>query len=111
MLASVVAHDETVRVSYSPGTNPIQDEAGNEAGALTDQEVDNQTPDTTAPAIEGIELSSDPGMDETYAIGDMIAVTVRFSETVTAPIRRPSLRPVPAFTFTIGGGISLLPNR
>ena len=98
-LNPAVEHGDTgIRVSYSPGTNPIRDPVGNEAGALTDQEVDNQTPDTTAPTIEGIELSSDPGMDETYAIGDMIAVTVRFSETVTVD----TTHGTPTLDLTVG---------
>ena len=46
------AHGETVLVSYAlPGSNRIQDEAGNEAVALTSQAVDNNTPDTTAPVL------------------------------------------------------------
>ena len=61
-LVPAVEHGETdLRVSYRPGANPIQDLVGNEAGVLTDQEVDNRTPDTTAPSIEGIELSFGPG--------------------------------------------------
>ena len=44
-LVPAVEHGETdLRVSYRPGANPIQDLVGNEAGVLTDQEVDN--PDT-----------------------------------------------------------------
>ena len=98
-LNPAVEHGDTgIRVSYSPGTNPIRDLVGNEAGALTDQEVDNQTPDTTSPTIEGIELSSDPGMDETYVIGDMIAVTVRFSETVTVD----TTHGTPTLALTVG---------
>ena len=43
-LASAVAPDQTVTVSYTPGTNPIRDLAHNPAAALTDQEVTNETP-------------------------------------------------------------------
>ena len=51
-LASAVAHGEAVTVSYSPGTNPIQDAAGNDAEALANRSVTNNTEaPNTAPAI------------------------------------------------------------
>ena len=71
-----------IRVSYTPGTNPIRDVPGNEAVALSRVAVDNDTPDTTAPEVTGLSISSNAGGDETYVIGDDIEVTVRFSETV-----------------------------
>ena len=58
-LASAVTAGETVTVSYTvPGTNPVQDAAGNDAAALTDQAVTNTTGGTNnaatgAPAISG----------------------------------------------------------
>ena len=42
-LASAVAHGETVRVSYSPGTNPIQDAVGNQALGLSNASATNTT--------------------------------------------------------------------
>ena len=36
------------------------------------------------PTIASVEVTSDPGADETYAIGDAILVTVTFSEAVSA---------------------------
>ena len=50
-LASVVAHDETVTVSYSPGANPIRDAAGNGAIGLSNEPVANETPETRAGPI------------------------------------------------------------
>ena len=98
-LDPAVEHGETdLRVSYRPGANPIRDLAGNEAGALTDQEVDNQTPDTTVPELEGIEISSDPGTDETYAAGEAIAVRVRYNE----PVRVDTNGGTPALELTVG---------
>ena len=47
-LDSAVTSGETVTVSYRPGANPIQDTAGNEAAALTNQPVTNRTGDKTA---------------------------------------------------------------
>ncbi len=46
-LASAVAPDQTVTVSYTPATNPIRDRAQNPAIALTNLTVANQTQDPT----------------------------------------------------------------
>ncbi len=82
-LNSAVEHGETgIRVSYRPGTNPIQDAAGNDAVRLSNEQVTNNTGDTTAPTVSTVEISSDPGTDRTYAAGDEIRVTVTFSEPV-----------------------------
>ena len=54
-LASAVTHGQAVTLDYTPGTNPVQDEAGNDAAALTNKTVTNNTPaviDTTAPDSE-----------------------------------------------------------
>ena len=87
-----------IRVSYESRSNPIQDRIGNDAEAFRDEFVDNQTPDTTAPSIEGIEISSDPGTDETYAVDDMISVTVRYDETVTLD----TVRGTPTLDLLVG---------
>ena len=71
-----------IRVSYTPGTNPIRDVPGNDAEALSREQVTNETPDTTAPEVESLGISSNPGTERTYAAGDEIEVRVRFSETV-----------------------------
>ena len=57
-LASAVAHGEAVTVSYSPGTNPIQDAAGNAADGLSNDPVRNDTPDTTPPEVPVITTTS-----------------------------------------------------
>ena len=47
-----VLNGETVTLNYTvPGSNPIQDSAGNSAAALSSQSVTNNTPDTTAPTL------------------------------------------------------------
>ena len=54
-LSSAVSAGQTVTVSYTkPGTNPLKDAAGNEAGALTGEAVTNNTgvADTTLSALE-----------------------------------------------------------
>ena len=82
-LDPAVEHGETgVTVSYTPGTNPIRDVAGNEAEALSRVPVSNETPDTTAPEVISLAISSNPGSDQAYAAEDVIEVTVSFSETV-----------------------------
>ena len=44
----------------------------------------------TAPAVTGVEVTSEPGADATYALGETVEVTVRFSEAV-AVTGRPRL--------------------
>ena len=39
-------------------------------------------PAATAPAVTGMEVTSEPGADATYALGETVEVTVRFSEAV-----------------------------
>ena len=39
--------------------------------------------DTTAPTVSSVAITSDPGDDDTYGLGDSIEVTVTFSEDVT----------------------------
>ena len=76
-------HEEAgIRVSYTPGANPIRDVPGNAAEALSHVPVRNETPDTTPPEVESLGITSNPGSDQTYAAEDEIEVTVRFSETV-----------------------------
>ena len=70
------------QVSYTPGDNPIRDVPGNAAEALSREPVTNDTPDTTAPTVRSLAITSNPGSDQTYAAGDEIEVTVTFDETV-----------------------------
>lgn len=49
-LASAVGNG-TITLSYSPGSNPIQDSAGNDAAALSSESVANNT-DSTAPVLQ-----------------------------------------------------------
>ena len=49
-LESEVGVGQAVRLTYrAPGANSIQDTVGNDAGALTNRAVENDTRDTTAP--------------------------------------------------------------
>ena len=83
----VVEQGETgIRVSYTVptgmGASPIRDAVGNAALGLSSEPVTNETPDTIAPAVSTVEISSDPGSDRIYAPEDEIQATVTFSEPV-----------------------------
>ena len=71
-----------IQVSYTPGTNPIRDVPGNQAEGLSQVRVTNETPDTTAPKVSSLDISSNPGSDQTYAAEDVIEVRVTLNETV-----------------------------
>ena len=75
-----------IRVSYTVptgmGASPIRDAVGNAALGLSSEPVTNETPDTIAPTVSLVEITSDPGSDRIYAPEDEIQVTVTFSEPV-----------------------------
>ncbi len=56
-LSSATVGTDTVTASYTPGTNPIQDEAGNDASALSGQAVINRLSPT--PVIQSLATSKD----------------------------------------------------
>ena len=96
-LNPAVEHGDTgIRVSYTPGTNPIQDAAGNDALGLSNERVTNNTGDTTAPTVSRVETTSRPERAATYAAGQEIAVTVTFSETVV-------VTGTPRLSLNVGG--------
>ena len=72
-------------LSLNGGT--IQDESENDAD-LTFKAIPSQSghmvdgSDTTPPTVSSLEITSDPGDDDTYGLGDAIEVTVTFSEDV-----------------------------
>ena len=75
-----------IRVSYTVptgmGASPIRDGVGNTALGLSNEPVTNETPDTIAPTVSTVEISSDPGSDRIYVPEDEIQATVTFSEPV-----------------------------
>ena len=71
-----------ILVSYTPGMKRLRDVPGNEAEGLSREPVTNETPDTTPPRVESLGIASNPGSDQTYAMGDGIEVRVQFNETV-----------------------------
>ena len=77
-LASAVTPTDRVTVSYTVGTRPIRDKAGNIVAALIDHAVT-----TSAPYVSSLEINSTPAARQTYAGGEVIELTVTFSESVT----------------------------
>ena len=65
----------------------IRDGAGNDAvlthGAVA--EDSNYIVDGVPATVRSVAITSDPGSDKTYGVGDMIEVTVTFSESVRVP--------------------------
>ncbi len=77
-LASAVAATDQVTVSYTVGTDPIQDKAGNRVAALVNQAVT-----TSVVGVSSVAISSMPAARQTYAGGEVIEIEVTFSESVT----------------------------
>ena len=89
--ASAVAQGETVTVSYTPPTGdaatPLRDLPGNAAPSFSGQAVTNSTGTssqaTLPPAISSLNITSEPGTGNFYAIGEGITFTATFDEAVT----------------------------
>ena len=64
--------------------------------SLTGEEPDPEA----APTVNSVEVTSDPGADETYAIGDTIQVTVTFGAAVTVDTSGGT----PRIQLRVGGG-------
>ncbi len=93
---AVTDTESGLRLRYQPGDNPIEDTVGNAAEELNNEPVTNNTGDTTGPTVQTVRITSNAGSDQTYAMDDLIEVTVTFDETVavTAPTR---------LTLNVGG--------
>ncbi len=70
-------------LSLNGGT--IRDAAGNHAllNHPAPEDIYDYQVDGVRPFVENIAITSDPGSDDTYGVGDMIEVTVTFNEEVT----------------------------
>ena len=70
------------------GLTTIEDRSGNDA-VLTHDALPSDSahkvdaPDVTGPTVSSVAITSDPGNDDTYGVGDSIEVTVTFNEDVT----------------------------
>ena len=84
-LASAVTEEQAVTVSYTVPTaindKPIQDLVGNDAAALTNQDVTNVTRPVAA-VIEPISITSKPASGDTYGIDETITVEIGFAPPV-----------------------------
>ena len=121
-LDTPVEHDDNVWVSYVPGAAPLLDLVGNEALEVRASYIENNTPpppppviDPDAANVQTVAITSAPGVDETYAGGDAIDVTLTFDRNVIVDAMNgtPSIllavgtRPREAF-YTRGSGSSEL---
>ena len=80
-LAAAVAQGDTVTVSYDKSSdNPLQNVICEDAESFSDVSATNLT--GLVPQVTDVAVSSDPGDDDTYALGDTIQVAVTFSEAV-----------------------------
>ena len=77
-LASAVGTSDQVTVGYTVGTHPVRDQVDNNAAALSAREVT-----TSAPSVSRVAVTSTPAARQTYAGGEVIEITVTFSEEVT----------------------------
>ena len=98
-LASVVAHDETVTVSYSPGANPIRDAAGNGAIGLSNEPVANETPETALPNMWLNPTKSDP----VASVRSEATYSVTFQGSWSTTVTTDGLPSGAHFTTLIGG--------
>ena len=75
-----IAAGWTVTVALS--ADAVDDAAGNGNLALGATTVTNAVGSTTAPTVSGVALTSNPGSNNTYAIGDAVEATVTFDAAV-----------------------------
>ena len=80
-LASPVAAGDTATVSYDKSDGkPIQNVVCEDAASFSDVSATNFT---GVSPVAGVAITSDPGDDDTYGLGDTIRATLTFSEAVT----------------------------
>ena len=78
------AADETVMVSYTrpPGASGLWDADGKQLADMVDMTVTRAAPAAAAPAVTAVEVVSDVGADDTYALGETIRIRLTFDEAV-----------------------------
>ena len=84
LATALTSATQAVTVSYADPTSGddsigIEDLAGNDADSFTDQTVTNRF---GVPEVSSVALTSAPGSDNTYAIGDAVEATVTFDAAV-----------------------------
>ena len=97
-LATAVAEGQAVTLSYTVPTGvdpqPIQDEAGNDAAALSDRAVTNVTGDTTAPVLNTAQV-------------DGAALVLTYDEALDVA----SVPGTDAFSISLDGGAGSAPSE
>ena len=69
-----------VKVTFTDDAGKVETLTSGATTAVAAADPPAKPIDTTAPTISSIAVTSDPGYDDTYAIGESIEVTVTFSE-------------------------------
>ncbi len=93
-LATAAAFGDEAAISYTvPGSNPIQDEDENAAGAIADKAVTNNTPDTTPPGLSSANIAGD-------------TLVLAYDETLDSA----STPAASAFTVTVAGSSVAVSN-
>ena len=72
----------TTNLTVALSADAVEDAAANGNLAVSATAVTNAVGTTTAPAVTGVVLTSDPGSDNIYGISDAIEATVTFSAAV-----------------------------
>ena len=91
---SGVTYDYETKSSYSVTVKADDGLGGTDTIAVAIDLTDVNEP---PPAIDNVALTSDPGADETYAIGDTVTATVTFDRAV-------AVTGTPQLTLRVGGG-------
>ena len=91
---SGVTYDYETKSSYSVTVKADDGLGGTDTIAVAIDLTDVNEP---PPAINNVALTSDPGADETYAIGDTVTATVTFDRAV-------AVTGTPQLTLRVGGG-------
>ena len=79
-LTNAVQNNATMTVDYGQDTNQLTDGAGNAMASVGDALSVTVTNDTTVPEVSSV---SSTAAAATYNLGDLIPVTIQFSEAVT----------------------------
>ena len=94
---SGVTYDYETKASYSVTVKADDGLGGTDTIAVAIDLTDVNEP---PPTIDNVALTSDPGADETYAIGDTVTATVTFDRAV-------AVTGTPHLTLRVGGGDSV----
>jgi uncharacterized repeat protein (TIGR02059 family) len=78
-LADYIPNSAAVTVDYTQGTNKITDVAGNALASIGNPLNVSVTDDSIVPTVQSVSSTAD---NKTYKVGDVVPITVKFSEPV-----------------------------